>query len=280
MKRWRRVPLIIVGIFVIAFAYRVLTVYKFHSAECHAPPQARQIVPSYSPHLLVMTYNIEGHAAFIKPRHIDEIAKTINQIKPDIVGLNEIHRRTWQARFHDHIDLLRRLTRMNAVYGESYQQLGGQFGNAILTRGDIIRSEVFKLPGIGEPRSVLQALIRLDGRELYVYVTHLSAWGKINRGNRTDQLECLSHYLHASDHPYVLTGDLNAPPEAPEMESFRRDTALQICGEVIEPTQKLMNERIDYIFADRGWQVRSARTLDIGPSDHRPVIAELVHETH
>jgi len=51
--------------------------------------------------------------------------------------------------------------------------------------------------------------------------------------------------------------------------------AAQICGEEIGVTLPMLNERIDYVFADYGWEVRSARVLAIGPSDHYPVIAEL-----
>jgi len=224
-----------------------------------------------------MSYNIEGHASLIRSDHIEKIAESINSVKPDIVVLNEVHRRTWQSRFKDHVEQLRLLTHMNAAFGESYQMAGGQFGNAILTRGQIMKTDIFKLPGVGEPRSLLKAIIRIDGGEIDVFGTHLTAWGGINSGPRTEQLQCLVKHVRASPRPHILAGDLNAPPESAEVSSFQKSDAMQICGADIGPTQRLMNERIDYIFADHGWQVRSARTLDIGPSDHRPVIAELVH---
>jgi len=52
----------------------------------------------------------------------------------------------------------------------------------------------------------------------------------------------------------------------------------QLCGEDIGPTHPTMNRRIDYIFADYGWEVRAARVINIGPSDHWPAIAELMWE--
>jgi endonuclease/exonuclease/phosphatase family metal-dependent hydrolase len=39
----------------------------------------------------------------------------------------------------------------------------------------------------------------------------------------------------------------------------------------------VLEQRLDYILTDPGWKLRSARVLDDGPSDHRPVLAELVH---
>ncbi len=278
MKRRWRWPLGCVSVLILILAYRVLSVYQFRPGFCEATAAAPAIAATYPRRLLVMTYNIEGHAELIRGDHIARVADVINEIQPDVVGLNEVHRRTWQSRFSDTVDELRRRTRMNAVFGESYQQLGGQFGNAILTRGRIVSHDVYKLPGIGEPRSLLEATIDIGGGQIEFYVTHLAAWEQLNRGIRGDQLECLAHHVRASAHPFVLTGDINAPPESPEVASFLKKPFLQICGKDIEPTQKIMKSRIDYIFADRGWRILQARTLDTGPSDHRPVIAELVHD--
>jgi endonuclease/exonuclease/phosphatase family metal-dependent hydrolase len=276
MKRRWRWGLGCLSIFVIIFAYRVLSVYEFRSGDCLARPELPTFASTYPPRVVVMTYNIQGHASLIKPEHIAKIADTINQVRPDIVGINEAHRRTWQSRFRDHVEELRLRTGMNAVFGESYEQLGGQFGNAILTRGNIVRHDVYKLPGIGEPRTLLEATIEIDGGTVEFYVTHLAAWEKLNRTIRTEQLECLSRHVRASRHPFILSGDINAPPDSPEVVAFLRDQRLQMCGRG-QPTHKIMNLTIDYLFADRGWQVRDARTLDTGPSDHRPVYAELLH---
>ena len=228
--------------------------------------------------LVVLSYNIQGHAALLKNEHIATIAETINSVKADIVAINEAHRGTWQARFKDHLQELSRRTGMRAAYGRSYEQWGGEYGNAVLTRGEIVWSDVHELPSLGEPRTVLETIIRIDGATLNVYVTHLTAWGKLNRASRGEQLECLAKHVRTSRYPYILAGDINAPPEAPEVQTFRRQNAAQICGESLGSTHKVMDERIDYIFADYGWEVRSARALDIGPSDHRPVIAELFWE--
>jgi endonuclease/exonuclease/phosphatase family metal-dependent hydrolase len=276
MKRWLRVLLIIVAFFVIAFAYRVLSVYEFRSGDCLARPEVVTRSPTYPRRLLVMTYNIQGHAALIRGNHVARIAEAINQVRPDIVAINEAHRNTWQSRFRDHVEELRKRTRMNAVFGESYQQLGGQFGNAILTRGQIVSHDLYKLPGLGEPRTVLESVITINGGTVDVYVTHLTAWEKLNRAVRSEQLRCLSRHVRASRYPYILAGDLNAPPDSPEIRDFRNDVALQMCGPERQPTHRILNLKIDYIFADRGWEVRSAGALDIGPSDHRPAIAELV----
>lgn len=277
MRRTRRIALIVLGIFVVFAAYRVLGVYEFRSGEC-AAVHARKFASTYPKHLVVMTYNIEGHATFLKgEHHIEEIAATINRHHPDVVGLNEVHRWTWQARFGDHIAELKRLTGMNVVFGRSYRFMGGEFGNAVLTRGQIIAKDVHDLPGTGEPRTLLETVVRVNGGTIDFYVAHTAAWGSMNAGARAAQLDCMNEQVQASAYPFILTGDLNAGPESGEIARFLNRNVLKFAGDPKQPSHKVMNERLDYILTDAGWDVRGARVLDEGPSDHRPVIAELTH---
>lgn len=277
MRRLIKPLLVVLAIVGIGIAYRVLAVYQFRSVAC-VPRKATpaQGARQYPKRLLVMTYNIEGHASLLKPHHIAEIAQVINQVKPDIVGLNEAHRGTWQARFGDHVAELQRLTGMRASYGASYRLWGGEFGNLVLTRGDIVSTEVHELPGTGEPRSLLETVVRIDGTNVTFFVTHLAAWASINAKARADQLHCLQEYVTTTPNPFVLVGDMNASPASEEVSTFLRTNAVELVGANDDSTHKVMNERIDLIFATPRWQVGSVRTLDIGPSDHRPVVAELL----
>ncbi len=280
MSRSRRVTLILSTVILAVAGYRFAFIYRWRTGDCATGGQPVQASTIYPRRLLVMTYNIEGDAELLKgSSHIDEIARVINEVNPDIVGLNEVHRGTWQARFHDQIARLQQLTHMNGVFGRSYSEVGGAFGNAMLTRGQIVAADVHNLPCAGEPRSLLATTVRIDHADIQFFVGHVASWGGLNRSTRDKQLECIGSHVRVSPYPHILTGDFNAPPEATEMARFRRlNTTLQICGAGLPPTQRVMNKRIDYIFADRGWQVRSARVLEAGPSDHFPVIAELWHD--
>ncbi|HEX6097908.1 MAG TPA: endonuclease/exonuclease/phosphatase family protein [Thermoanaerobaculia bacterium] len=270
--------LLVLGVFVLAIvAYRVLGVYEFRAGECTAL-QPRRFASTYPKHLTVMTFNIEGHASLLRNDHIEEVAKTIRKYKPDVVAINEAHRGTWQARFEDHVEQLRRLTGMNGVFGRSYTFLGGEFGNAVLTRGQIVKADVHKLPGTGEPRSLLETVVRVNGGLVEMYVTHTTAWASLNQATRDVQLQCVNAHLQASAFPFIVAGDLNAPPDSAEMARFLNRNTLQFVGDAKTPTHRVMEQRLDYILADPGWTVRSARVLDDGPSDHRPVLAELVHQ--
>jgi endonuclease/exonuclease/phosphatase family metal-dependent hydrolase len=224
MRRLKRIATIVAAIILAAIAYRVLGVYEFRSGECSAR-KPRTFVESYPKSLAVMSFNIEGHASFIRGRdHIEDIAEVIRKYKPDIVGINEAHRNTWQVRFGD----------------------------------------------------LLEAVVRVNGGVVEFFVTHTSAWASLGKETRDLQLQCVTDHLNASAHPFILTGDLNAPPESEELARFLQSIAMQVAGDPKVPTHRVLEQRLDYILADRGWTVRNARVLDDGPSDHRPVYAELV----
>jgi endonuclease/exonuclease/phosphatase family metal-dependent hydrolase len=276
MRRFRKIALIVLALVLAVVAYRVLGVYEFRSGECSAVPP-RRFASTYPKRLVVLSFNIEGHASLLRGNHIEEVAKTIRRYNPDIVGINEAHRNTWQARFGDHVEELQRLTGMKAVFGRSYVFAGGEFGNAVLTRGEILSHDVHDLPGTGEPRTLLETVVRVNGGTIEFYVTHTTAWASLNEGTRDIQMQCVNAHLRASRFPFILTGDLNAPPESAEMARFLGTNDLQFVGNMKEPTHRVMEQRLDYILADAGWQVRSSRVLDDGPSDHRPVLAELTH---
>ena len=279
----RRTIILLSLVLLLWIAYRIFFVYTIRTGICDAKPAARWI-GSYPPRdgyppqtraLLVMTYNIAGHDQLYDTNHIRKIADVIRQVRPDIVGLQEVHRKTWQARFHDQAKELQALTGLNIFFGPSYGEVGGGFGNAMLTRGDIIAATVHPLPSVGEPRTMIESVVRIDGALLNIYVTHLTTWGKLKAASRDEELQCLAKHLRASRYPYLLLGDFNAPPDRDEIQRFRKLNAAQICGEDIGVTIPMLRERIDYIWADFGWRVGSAQVVQIGPSDHYPVTAQL-----
>jgi len=291
----RKLILSIPTLFLLIFLYRFFTVYTVRSGECRprpADPELRLVTrdeqgapvsfpertgfPPQQRPLVVLTYNIEGHATLIDSHHIEQIAATINHLHPDIVALQEVHRKTWQARFQDQLAELEARTGLHGTFTPSYQQWGGQYGNAILTRGEILHAETHPLPCIGEPRALLEATVRIDGATISVYTTHLTTWGRLNSKIRTEQLHCLAREVRTSRHPFILAGDFNTNPKSPEMEAFRRENAAQLATKEIGPTFPQWKQQIDYIFADHGWDVRTARSWPIKVSDHLPVTAELL----
>ena len=291
----RRLILGVLAVFLLIFLYRLLTVYTVRSGECRPRPVDPSLrlatrdehgahvsfperigFPPQRRPLVVLTYNIAGHDELIDSDHVQRIADAIRRLHPDVVALQEVHRGTWQARFHDQLAELEAHTGLHGFFVPSYVQWGGGYGNAILTRGEIVHAEAHSLPCIGEPRALLEATIRIDQATISFFATHLTTWGRLNSTVRAEQLDCLAREVRTSRYPYILAGDFNTHPDAPEMEAFRRENAAQLATKAIGPTFPRWKEQIDYIFADYGWKVRAARTWPIEVSDHLPVTAELL----
>ncbi|MFP3940613.1 MAG: endonuclease/exonuclease/phosphatase family protein [Thermoanaerobaculia bacterium] len=225
--------------------------------------------------LSVMSYNIQGYGALFSGRYLEGVARVIRRARPDIVGLQEVHRGTWAARFADQVELLARLTGMEACFGRSLTTRTGEYGNALLTRGRAVEVELHQLPGEAERRSLLRCRLEVDGATMDAFVTHLAAWGRLGRTNRTVQARFIAGHLARAERPFVLTGDFNASPGAPELVPLLGNGLLRRCGGREQPTHRLIRQPIDHVATDPGWDVLRVQVLRAGPSDHFPVLATL-----
>jgi endonuclease/exonuclease/phosphatase family metal-dependent hydrolase len=225
--------------------------------------------------LKVMTYNIQGHVAGQRPDHLPKIAETIAAAAPDVVGLQEVHCRTRPSMMVDQAEVVARLTGYTLYFGKSCRMDGGDYGNAVLTRGTIESATVHALPGAGEPRSLLQAEISVDGGRFHFFVTHLAAWGRLLRNARLQQIATLGDITARGSLPHVLVGDFNITPPAEEMKVLLSHGHLRICGDTKEPTFPQMRSRLDYIFCHARFEFLGQEVIHRGPSDHWPLVAEL-----
>jgi endonuclease/exonuclease/phosphatase family metal-dependent hydrolase len=221
--------------------------------------------------LVVATYNIAGHTALQRGDYVAEIAAVVRALEADVVGLQEVHRGTWQSRWSDQIAALETATGMKGHLGPSFHALGGDFGNAVLTRGEIVDATVLKLPRLGEPRTALRARLSVDGLPLELYVTHLTAWGELNRWIRRRQVDCLCGIWDQAPSHVVFMGDLNAGPSAPELNGFRA----RGLDEKAPATHAWTGRALDAIVVGPGWELVEKHVVRTGPSDHWPVVARL-----
>lgn len=221
-----------------------------------------------------MSYNIQGHAAAGRPDFLPKLAEVIAAVKPDVVGLQEVHCRT-RAGPVDQSEVLASLTGLNVAFGRSCAMNGGDYGNAVLTRGTIKSTFTHPLPGSGEPRSVLQTEISVDGTDVLFFVTHLAAWGRLLRVARMLQVAELGDILARGSLPHVLVGDFNVPPGAEEIRTLLAHGHLHVIGDFREATFPMTRQRLDYIFADPRWETIGSDVVRRGPSDHWAITAEL-----
>jgi endonuclease/exonuclease/phosphatase family metal-dependent hydrolase len=221
-----------------------------------------------------MSYNIQGHAAARRPDFMPKLAEVIASVQPDVVGLQEVHCRTRVGPVHQG-EVLASLTGLNLAFGRSCGMDGGDYGNAVLTRGEIKSSFVHPLPGSGEPRSVLQTDISIGGTDLTFFVTHLAAWGRLLRVARMKQIAELGDITARGSLPHVLVGDFNVPPGADEIRTLLSHGHLRVIGDAREATFPMTRQRLDYIFADPRWELVATDVVRRGPSDHWAITAEM-----
>jgi len=232
--------------------------------------------PAQPTPLRVVSYNIQGQAARKRPGHLEKIAETIVSLRPDVAGLQEVHRGTSHSRGEDQAEALERLTGMRMFFGRSCANWGGEYGNAVLTRGELISSTVHCLPGAGEPRSVAEAVVRVRDVKIAFLVAHLAAWGWFLRKTRVEQMKVIAGLTRSRTGPFILVGDFNAPPRAPEICEFVANSHLRVCDSHNQPTYTTLRQRLDYVFSDPGWETVNAEVIRKGPSDHWPLLVELV----
>lgn len=221
-----------------------------------------------------MSYNIQGHAAKGRPDFLPKLAEVIAAAQPDVVGLQEVHCRTRVGPVNQG-EVLANLTGLNLAFGRSCGMDGGDYGNAILTRGEIRSTLTHPLPGSGEPRSVLQADIALGGVDVTFFATHLAAWGRLLRVARMTQIAKLGDITARAALPHVLVGDFNVPPGADEIRTLLSHGHLRVVGDARESTFPMTRQRLDYIFADLRWDLEATDVIRRGPSDHWAITADL-----
>lgn len=243
--------------------------------------------PQPAPHLLrVMTWNIAaGHGDLMRT------ADVIRASGADIVALQEVDVH-WSERseFADQAARLAEMLDMNVRFGPIYRLPGAagtpdrEFGLAFLTRRRIVEFRNHPITRLStqaenaEPRLMpgfLEAVVEAGGVTVRVFDTHLDY--RPDPRVRARQVADMLNIIGGTAAPTILMGDLNAPPDAPEIAPLRSllGDAWQKNGGFTYPADEPVR-RIDYILTSDHFVVLDARVVDTRASDHRAVVADLI----
>jgi endonuclease/exonuclease/phosphatase family metal-dependent hydrolase len=230
--------------------------------------------------LRLMTYNIK-----YATRGMDGIAEVLRAANPDIVALQEVDSGSRRAGGADQATVLAERTGLPYhVHFRTRDVDGGAYGIALLSRFPLETLEQYALPVPpgGEPRTVAHALMRVEGREVSVYLTHLTHPPFRNR-TRLRQSVFISELLARDPRPRILMGDLNDGPDSRPVRLLRRhlrDTfaasgsgpsgTFQLPVPLLAPTV-----RLDYVLACDAFTPLRSRVLRVNASDHFPVVADV-----
>jgi endonuclease/exonuclease/phosphatase family metal-dependent hydrolase len=217
-------------------------------------------------------------------RSIERIADVLKGFAPDIVCLQEVHRRRLFGVRQNQPKLLAQRLDMHSYFSSALRFRGG-FGNTMLSRWPIERAHATELmnpnerkrPGLWLERRIVQRVkIESPLGPLGVLNTHWSL-------DPLDRMLASVHVVALSDWagPHViLCGDLNCGPDCQEVERLRKAGFVDTGGSVMAPTfpANSPRSRIDYIWA-RGLRTVSHSTPSVAGSDHLPLVAKLTIET-
>ncbi|MTI81737.1 MAG: endonuclease [Firmicutes bacterium] len=226
--------------------------------------------------LRVLTYNIRHGQGIDNKISLERIAWVIYNSRADICGLQELDKWNPRSGMRNQAKELARLCGMNYVFGANISLAGiARYGNAILSRWPILNHRNYSLPGKGEKRGLLKAVIKRQNLDINFYNTHLT----LDENSRIEQVQFINSVINQQD-PTILTGDLNEQIGGKALKSlqdkfincFPNDT-----GAFTYPTAS-PTEKIDYIFTDKEWRVNWAKVIKSQASDHLPFLAEVVHK--
>lgn len=236
-----------------------------------------------------MTYNIQyGNEG------LDSVIAVINAEKPDVVGLQELDVH-WaeRSRFVNQTELLAKGTGMEYRFARIYQlpnddpsKQPREFGVGVLSRYPIVSftNHVITRLSTQEETPVpkplpgfLEATIDVNGTKVRVFDTHLDY--RSDPRVRQQQVAEMLTYIGDPSSPILLFGDLNAPPDAPEIQPLLarlRDAWPASASDGLTVPADKPSKRIDYVLMSKHFHVRSASVPVTVASDHRPVVVDLV----
>jgi endonuclease/exonuclease/phosphatase family metal-dependent hydrolase len=239
--------------------------------------------------LRVMTYNIRSGNG--------DLAGTVKAIRasvPDLVGLQEVDVH-WAERssFVDQATTLGDQLGMQVRFARIYQLAGGapqdaprEFGVALLSKFPILdwSNHVITRLSTQETNPVpaplpgfLEARIDVRGTAVRVFNTHLDY--RSDPRVRRQQVSEMLGYIGETSVPTLLFGDLNAPPDAPEIQPLLAkltDVWPASAGPGLTDPADEPRKRIDYVLVSKQFRVRSASVPVTLASDHRPVLVDLL----
>jgi endonuclease/exonuclease/phosphatase family metal-dependent hydrolase len=227
--------------------------------------------------LTIMTFNVHHARGPKRKIDLENVAATISRYHVDIACLQELDNGTRRTGGMHQAAEIARLADMDFVFGSSRRRCGGEFGNAILSRFRIEKSEKRFVSrfSVFQQRSVLAAHVQFNGAGLSVLNTHLGIIGE----ERARQIRDIMHFAESLDGHVVLCGDFNTHPKQKLLELIRGDfveAADEVRARHLRTFHaKLPLIRYDYIFRKRSAPLRcvSVRVARTDVSDHLPLIA-------
>jgi endonuclease/exonuclease/phosphatase family metal-dependent hydrolase len=231
------------------------------------------------PTLRLASFNIKrgtDHAGRVRLRALRDACRSLDA---DVLGLQEVWRRRLATRLLDESAYVARRSRYAHRFASARpdRRFRG-YGNALLTRGRILDTEIRTLPGLAERevRVALLANVAFADARISVAVTHLqnypAHWHHVEE-EAPEQLRTVLAWLRERQAPRVLLADLNLEPRRAEL--LLREAGFTVAATGPAFPAHRPQRQVDYIAVD-GLTLTTASVAPRAPiSDHRPIVAEV-----
>lgn len=228
---------------------------------------ARCIVASYNIHRCV---GLDG-------RHDPErIARVIEELEPDVLGLQEVESRFGNSFDIHELNYLAEETGFQAIAGTTVLRPDSHYGNALLTRHRVDEVRTHEISVLGrEPRGILDVDLEVHGERLRVLVTHLGlGWRERQRQTRLLLDAVAAH----PDEPVVVLSDFN------EWLPWRKPLRWMHARLGRSPAPNTFPSGFPFMALDRIWVAPRRNLLKLAThasplarwaSDHLPLRAEV-----
>lgn len=237
--------------------------------------------------ITAMSYNIHHGVGLDDRLSLQRIANVIRESGAEIVGLQEVDRFYGErSDDKDQAAELAGLLGYQYAYGanldwgpEAGKAHNRQYGNAILSKHPILRSENILLSSFGdEQRGALHAVVNIQGIQVNVYNAHLG----LEAPSRTVQVQELTDRASAALGPKIIMGDFNAEPDSSELQVLLDGDIFVNSFRGIEDAFTFPSndpsEKLDYMLTSLAVQHSNQRVIQSEASDHLPIAVDLVFE--
>lgn len=237
--------------------------------------------------ITILSWNIWGGL------HLPEILSYLDEIKPDIIGLQEAIEEedgsnNIALEIAKHLSYHCAFTRVHPVDADViYPGMNPRrvmLCNAVLSKFPIISSTEYTLTP-EKARKAIEAVVDIDGSQLHIISTHLVHTHQQPSVLQRTQAEELIRAIPKTQ--TVLMGDMNATPDSETIAVLKRSLVNADPSPYPKPTWSISPQgcptchpesvcmRLDYIFTTPDLNIQSFAIGDSRGSDHLPIIGRV-----
>jgi len=234
----------------------------------------------------IMSWNLHGMKGADGRRDPERIARVIEDVAPDVAGLQEVGMPPAPGAPDDPARLLAALTGMHGAFGPTLSRPRHDFayGNAVLAREPVLAVRNYDLSVAGrEPRGCVRVDVELGGARVHFFSAHLGLHWRERRRQAAQLLSADILRDAALAYPLVLVGDFNSASNRSAVPRWLRrqlvDCAIAARNEAPTFPSRFPILRLDHCYVGASLRVRGVEVVRTSAarraSDHLPLVVDL-----